>query len=48
MRRQDKLSLQKGDNTAHSRMDAVNEDAISDYFTLLNKIKEENNLINSH
>ena len=37
LKRQDDLSLQRGDNTANVRMDAVNEDTITHYFDLLKK-----------
>ena len=47
VRRQEDLSLRRGDNTAHGRMDAVNEDTISHYFTLLKQTLKENNLTNS-
>jgi len=32
--RQGDLSLRKGDNTAHSRVDAVNSETMQDYFNL--------------
>ena len=47
LKRQDDLSLRRGDNTAHVRMDAVNEDTITHYFDLLKKTLEENSLMNS-
>ena len=47
LKRQDDLSLRRGDNTANVRMDAVNEDTITHYFDLLKKTLEENGLINS-
>ena len=47
LKRQDYLSLRRGDNTVHVRMNAINEDTITHYFDLLKKTLEENNLINS-
>ena len=47
MRRQEHLSLRRGDNTAHVRVDAVNEDTITLYFDLLKQTLIDNNLINS-
>ena len=47
LKRQDDLSLRRGDNTAHVRMDAVNKDTVAYYFDLLKKTLEENGLINS-
>ena len=45
LKRQDDLSLRKGDNTAHIRMDAINEDTITHHFDLLKKILDDNGLI---
>jgi len=45
--RQGDLSLWRGDNTAHVRMDAVNRDTMSHYFTLLQKTLDKNGLTNS-
>jgi len=47
VKRQGDLSLQRGDNTAHVRMDAVNEDTISHYFALLKQTLKKNGLTNS-
>ena len=47
MRRQEHLSLRRGDNTAHVRMDAVNEDTITHYFDLLKQTLVDNSLTNS-
>jgi len=45
--RQGDLSLRRGDNTAHVRMDAVNEETISHYFSLLQEIMDVNDLNDS-
>ncbi|XP_065896174.1 uncharacterized protein [Dysidea avara] len=45
--RQGDLSLRKGDNTAHVRMDAVNEETISDYFALLQTVMQKHGITNS-
>jgi len=45
--RQSDLLLQRGDNTAHVCMDAVNKSTIDHYFTLLKEILETHHLINS-
>ena len=47
MRRQEHLSLRRGDNTEHVRVDAVNEDTITHYFDLLKQTLIDNSLINS-
>ena len=47
VKRQDDLSLRRGDNTAHGRMNVVNEDTMDHYFALLKQTSEENNLTNS-
>ena len=44
--RQADLSCRKGDNTAHVRMNAVNEETKSDYFILLQDVLQKNGLIN--
>ena len=41
------LSLRRGDNTAHVRMDAVNEETISDYFALLQTVMQKHGITNS-
>ena len=41
LERQPYLSLRRGDSTAHVRMDAVNEDTLKHYFSLLNDIMTE-------
>ena len=46
-KRQGDLSLRQGDNTANTRMDAVNADTISHYYNLLETTLQENNLFNS-
>ena len=45
--RQGDLSLRRGDNTAHSRMDAVNTETMQHYFNLLQNVLEKNGLINA-
>ena len=47
LRRQEHLSLRRGDNTVHVRMDAVNEDTITHYFDLLKQTLVDNSLTNS-
>ena len=47
MERNKDLTLSRGDNTAHVRMDAVNASTMSHYFDLLKKTLQENNVINS-
>ena len=42
LRRQEHLSLQRRDNTAHVRVDAVSEDAITHYFDLLKQTLIDN------
>ena len=44
--RQGDLSLRKGDNTAHVRMDAINSETMNHYFDLLEKTLKDNNLMN--
>ena len=41
------MTLRRGDNTAHVRMDAVNASTMNHYFDLLKKTLQENNLMNS-
>ena len=45
--RQGDLALQKGDNTPHARMDAINSGTINHYFDLLETTLNENGLIHS-
>ena len=47
MKRQNYLSLRKGDPAANDRMDAVTSQTIKHYFDLLEKtLKDNNNLLN--
>ena len=39
------LSLRRGGSTAHSRMDAINKETLSQYFTLLKDFRDECNLL---
>jgi len=39
--------LRRGDNTAHSRMDAVNAETIQHYFYLLQDVLTKNGLMNA-
>ena len=41
---QPKLTLRRGDPTAHVRMDAINEDTLDQYFSLLKDVMEEHSL----
>ena len=43
-KRQKELSLRRGDNTSHLRMDAVNGDTMKQYFDLLEDVLTEHNL----
>lgn len=45
--RQPQLSLRRGDPTAHIRMDSTSKKVIEQYYGLLEKTLEENNLMNS-
>ena len=45
--RQGDLSLRKGDNTAHVRMDAINSETMKHYFDLLESTLKDNNLMNA-
>ena len=45
--RQGDLSLRRGDNTTSVHMDVVNEETISDYFTLLQSVMQEHKILNS-
>jgi len=45
--RQADLSLRRGDGTANIRMDAVNEETISHYFSLLQDVMQKNGITNS-
>ena len=46
MKRQNYLSLRKGDPAANDRMDAVTSQAIKHYFKILKKTLKDNNLLN--
>ena len=43
--RQKDLSLRRGDNTSHIRMDAINPETIAQYFKLLKETLEQNKLM---
>ena len=45
--RQGDLSLQKGDNTAHVCMDAINSETMKHYFDLLESTLQDNDLMNA-
>jgi len=45
--RQGDISLRKGDNTAHVRMDAMNSETINHYFDLLESTLKDNGLLHS-
>ena len=45
--RQGDLSLRKGDNTAHVRMDAINSETLNHYFDLLEIVLKDNGLMHS-
>ena len=45
--RQADLSLRRGDGTANVRMDAVNEETISHYFSLLQDVMQKNGITNN-
>ena len=47
LKRQKDLSLRRGDNTSHTRMDAINPETIEHYFKLLKDTLEQNNLMDS-
>jgi len=47
LERQDDLTLRKGDNTAHSRMNAVNLKTMEHYFSLLKDTLTKNGLLNA-
>jgi len=47
LERQDDLTLRKGDNTAHSRMNAVNSETMEHYFSLLKDTLTKNGLSNA-
>ena len=47
LEKQKDLSLRRGDNTSQDRMDAIDSETLENYFTLLKKTLEENNLKNS-
>ena len=42
-----RLSLRKGDSTAHVRMDAVNKETLTEYFDLLEDTLKQHDLQNS-
>lgn len=44
LERQPKLTLRRGDSTAHVRMDAVNRETMDQYFALLKDVMEEHRL----
>lgn len=47
MERHKDLTLCRGDNTTHVRMDAVNANTMKHYFDLLKKTLQENKLMDS-
>ena len=44
LQRQADLSLRRGDSTAHARMDAINQETLTQYFGLLKDVLDECNL----
>ena len=42
---QPNLTLRRGDSTAHVRMDAVNQETMDQYFSLLGEVLMEHNLV---
>ena len=46
LERQEQLTLRRGDNTAHVRMDAINEEIMKQYFDLLEDTLKEHDLLN--
>ena len=44
LERQPKLTLRRGDSTAHVRMDTVNRETMDQYFALLKDVMEEHSL----
>lgn len=47
LERQGNLCLRKGDSTAHSRMDAINKETLTQYFKLLKDVLDECGLMNN-
>ena len=47
MQRQGDLSLRRGDSTAHSRMDAINKETITQYFSLLKDVLDACDLVDN-
>ena len=47
LKRQADLTLRRGDNTAHVRMEAINQQTLKQYFELLNDTLREHDLLNS-
>ena len=45
--RQERLTRRHGDNTAHVRMDAINEQTMKQYFDLLEDTLKEHNLLHN-
>ena len=45
LERQPNLTLRRGDSTAHVRMDAVNQEIMDQYFSLLGEVLMEHNLV---
>ena len=44
LNRQEDLSLRRSDSTAHVRMDAINQETLDQYFSLLKEVLHEHNL----
>ena len=47
LKRQTDVTLRRGDNTAHVRMEAINQQTLKQYFELLNDTLREHDLLNS-
>ena len=47
LQRQGDLSLRRGDSTAHSPMDAINKETITQYFSLLKDVLDACDLVDS-
>lgn len=45
LERQPNLTLRRGDSTAHVQMDAVNQETMDQYFSLLGEVLMEHNLV---
>ena len=45
LERQPMLSLRRGDSTAHTQMDAINQETMNQYFSLLEDVMTEHNLM---